>query len=302
MAGPRLIVDGPSFTPLPYGLWDAAQKPTPPSPHWRNGITWIERCPTGGTVYDECLAVTGTGGTPAAQAALSANVTQTNRGATSFTVYAEFDCSPIGLDNAMSIAGEALSRVENWQVERAFWTGTAGASGTTAQTTVWPHLASNAQLIDPSDSRIVLQTAASQYVTGGDDAAVVLGVLEDRLSDCYHGQGVIHMSPFALPTFTSRDLVENVNGQLLTRAGNLVVCGSGYNGAGPDGSAPATGSSWVYATGAVFGYRGEIQIPGGAAQQFDRTENTYRLIAQRTYVLGWECCHLAALVTLGVPT
>lgn len=301
MAGPRLFVDGPSFVQLPYGLWDAVQKPAPTSPHWRNGITWIDRCPTGGTLYDECIAVTGTGGTPAAQSAMAANVAQTNRGATPITVYAEFDCSPVGLSDAADIAEASLAKVEDWQLERAFWTGVSGASGGTGQTTVFPHLAANAQLLDPADSRIVLQSAASQFVTGGDDAAVVLGVLEGALADCYHGQGVIHMAPVALPTFTSRMLVHEVNGHLETSAGNLVVAAGGYNGSSPAGAAPASGTSWIYATGALFGYRSDVEVPGGLTAQFDRTENTYHLIAQRTFAVGWSCCHLAGLVTLGVP-
>ena len=53
MAGARQIIDPPVFTTLPYGLWDAAQKPAANGPHWQQGVTWIERCPTGATTYDE---------------------------------------------------------------------------------------------------------------------------------------------------------------------------------------------------------------------------------------------------------
>ena len=303
MAGFRQIISGPEFTPLPNFLWDAAQHPSTAEtgPHWQQGVTWLERCGGGGTMYDECLAVTGTGGTPAAQAALASNVTQASRGATAFTVQAEFDCSPVGQDIRQDKAEEALSKMESYLTTRAFWTGTAGKSGTVDQTTVWPHLAANATLDDPQGIR--LQTAASPLVTGGEDAAVALGQIESSLAACYGGQGVIHIPYSALPTFTSRMLVlpETANGPLKTLAGNLVVPGTGYTGSSPAGAAPAAGTAWIYATGAVFGFRSDVYVrefPG----TFDRAENTVRMIASRTYLFGFECCHYAALVTLGVPT
>lgn len=307
MAGARQIIDGPAFTPLPNFLWDAAQHPSEAEtgPHWQQGVTWEEHCGGAGTVYDECIAVTGTGGTPAAQGSLTANVTQVNRGATPFTVYAEFDCSPVGQGiNQAGLedqAAQALDKMEAFQVTRAFWTGTAGSSGGTPQTTVWPHLAANTPLTDPQG--IVLQTAASPLVTGGEDAAVALGQIESSLAQCYGGQGVIHVPYAALPTFTSRMLIlpESPTGPLRTLAGNLVVPGTGYTGSSPAGAAPASGTAWIYATGAVFGFRSDVfvrQFP----DTFDRAENTVKSLASRTYLFGFECCHYGALVQLGVPT
>jgi len=150
---------------------------------------------------------------------------------------------------------------------------------------------------------IRLQTAASPLVTGGEDVDVALGQLESNLASCYGGQGVIHIPYFALPTFTSRMLVlpESPNGPLRTLAGNLVVPGVGYTGSSPAGAAPAAGTSWIYATGAVFGFRSEVYVrefPG----TFDRAENTVRMIASRKYLFGFECCHYGALAVLGVPT
>lgn len=305
MAGARQIISGPVFTPLPNFLWDAVQHPSPEGPHWQNGVTWQERCGGGGTVFDECIAVTGTGGTPAAQTSLSANVSQTNRGATPFTVYAEFDCAPVGQGlsegDLQDKAEEALSKREAFLVSKAFWTGQAGRSGSADQVTVWPHLASNSTLDDPQGIR--LQTAASPLVTGGEDPAVALGAVEAALAECYGGQGYIHIPYSALPTFTSRMLMmpESPTGPIRTLAGNLVVPGVGYTGSSPAGAAPAAGTAWIYATGAVFGFRSEVFVPP-FPQNFDRAENTVRYLASRTYLFGFECCHIAALVNLGVPT
>jgi hypothetical protein len=294
VAGARQIVDPPTFTTLPYGLWDAAQKPTIDNPHWQQGVTWIERCPTGDTTYDECLSVTGTGAPPE-PAAKTDNVDQTFRGATPFTIFTEFDCSPVGgLRDAATVAEDALARIEAKQLETAFWTGTAGG-----QTLVFPHLAADAEVLDTQD--IVLQPAATPLVTGGADVAHALGALEAELADCYAGQGLIHIPRDALPTFAAWNLLVERDGSLYTPAGNLIVVGGGYTGSGPDGTPAPAGTSWIYATGPVFGYRGDVQVTS-PRDSIDRAANTLRMIAERTYVLAYECCLLAAHIVLGVPT
>jgi hypothetical protein len=79
------------------------------------------------------------------------------------------------------------------------------------------------------------------------------------------------------------------------------VVGSGYTGSSPAGVAAVAGTSWIYATGAVFAYRGNVR-PTRLSESFDRAENTVHMLAERTYVIAYECCLLATLVTLGVPT
>ena len=292
MAGARQIVDPPAFSLLPYGLWDAVETRSPGSPHWQQGVTWIERCPTGGTTYDECLTVTGTGAPPEPPAKAD-NVDQNDRGATPFTVFTEFDCSPVGLRDAETVASDALARVENQQLEAAFWTGTAAS-----QTVAFPHLAANAEVVDSQG--ILLQPTATVCVTGA-DAAHALGALEDCLADCYAGQGVIHIPRAVLPTFAAWNLLVERDGALFTTAGNRIVVGGGYTGSAPDGTTPAAGTSWIYATGALFGYRGDVRFHS-PRDSIDRAANTLRMIAERTYVLGFECCLIGAHLTLGVPT
>ena len=292
MAGARQIVDPPAFTLLPYGLWDAVEPRSPGNPHWQQGVTWIEPCPTGGTTYDECISVTGTGAPPE-PAAKADNVDQTFRGATPFTVFTEFDCSPVGLRDAESAASDALARIEQQQVEAAFWTGTSAT-----QTVVFPHLAAAADVSDTNS--ILLQPTATTCVTGA-DAAHALGALEDCLGDCYAGQGVIHVPRSVLPTFAAWNLIVERDGALFTTGGNRVVVGGGYTGSAPDGSAPADGTSWIYATGALFGYRGDVRFHA-PRDSIDRAANTLRMIAERTYVLGFECCLIGAHLNLGVPT
>jgi hypothetical protein len=288
----RQLIDLPTvFTALPYGLWDTIQTPSSDGSHWQNGVTWIERCPTGATTYDECLSVTGVGAPPEPPAK-TANVEQNIRGALPFTVYAEFECSPVGLAEAESVASDALARVEQTQVETAFWTGAAGG-----QAVVFPHLAADTEALDGD---IVLQPVASPAVTGA-DVVHALGALEQELADCYAGQGLIHVPRSVLPTLAAWNLIVERDGRLYTTAGNLVVAGTGYTGSGPDGAAPAAGTAWIYATGAAWGYRSDPYV-SRLRDSLDRTSNTLRMLAERTYLISFECCLLAAHIVLGVPT
>jgi hypothetical protein len=297
VAGIRGIVNGPDFVALPNQLWDAAQHPAEDGPYWRQGVTWQDLCGGADTTYaDTCGVSVGAGGAvPPSAPALAPTSGIVNRGATAFTVFAEFDCSLIGLPPENQ-AADALARSEAYQVSRAFWTGKAGG-----QTTVWPHLAADTVLNDPQGIR--LQTAASPVLTGADDAAVVVGLIDARLSADYGGQGLVHVPPVALPTLKSRALVhrDDATGVLLTPGGHRVVAAAGYDGSSPSGAAPSAGTAWIYATGALFGYRGDVVVRD-MPDTFDRAENTVRKQASRTYLFGYECAHLAALVTLGVPT
>ena len=297
MAGPRLIVNPPAFTPSPYGLLSVAQQVTADGPHWQNGITWQSRClvPMGRLTYDECIAVTGSGGPPPEPSTKTEVLDLVLRGATPFTAYAKFDCALVGMDEALKIATDALAQSEPWQVERAFWTGLVDG-----RVLAFPHLAANAVVQDAQG--ITLQNATSIVVTGSAvDAATGLGILEAALADCYNGVGVIHVPVKLLPTLQAWGLVVAQNGKLRTLNGNLVAAGGGYPGTSPSGVAPATGEAWMYATGAVFMYRGDVQVPSDRVSSVNRTTNTREMIAERTYVLGWDCCQHAVLVDLGVP-
>jgi hypothetical protein len=103
-----------------------------------------------------------------------------------------------------------------------------------------------------------------------------------------------------LPTFAAWNLVVKDRNQYFTPCGTRVVVGAGYANVGPDGLVALPGTAWIYATGQVFGYRSDVfftRVP----ESFDRAENTVRMLAERTYVLGFECCHLAANISLGTP-
>lgn len=292
MAGPRKLVSPPPFTPLPYGLLSVVESGSSSDNHWQNGITYESWCVTGmgGTTFDECISVTGTGGPPPAPPTKTPNVQKGIRGATPFTVYVEFDCATVGNEDALERARRALDQAEPIAVERAFWTGQAGG-----QPVVYPHLAANS-VVFAADG-VQLQSVP---VTGGSTTLPVpdgVGFLEDAMADCYGGVGVIHVPMRVLPILGTTAVVSR-GSRLTTLNGNWIASGAGYPGTAPDGSAPAAGSTWLYATSQVFMYRGEVKIPS-MNESIDRTKNTVKMIAERTYVLAWECCYAAVLVKLG---
>jgi hypothetical protein len=305
MANMRQVVDPPSFTPTPFGLLSAVEFMQPGNDYWQNGITYQPMCAStiGDTTYDECLAVTGAGN-PSPPPALSNNITRNLRGATTFTVYAEFDCAPVGNDQAQTIATRALDMAEPYQVERSFWTGTIAGTSNIA----FPHLAANARITDADG--IMLQSAAtdvgvtgvgSPYVNGDlPNIGTAFGLLEQALANCYAGVGVIHVPEIVLPTVTA--LGQFKGPTLTTSNGNKIAVGGGYPGTSPTGAARSANTCWIYATGNVFAIRSAVRIraPQGAAA-LDRSTNTMKMIAERTYVLGWDCCHFAIQASLGVP-
>lgn len=301
MAKPRLVIDDPAvYSPLPYGLLSVVQAPSPASPHWQNGVTYQAYCAAGGsTTYDECVSELadespGEPGTLPEPPAKAADTAALLRAATPFTVYAEFGCSPVGNPDAAGVASAALDRAEPWQIERAFWTGVAGG-----QQVVYPHLAETLTASPPGEPDVVLQTAADN-LGGPYDMAHGLGLLEGALADCSDMVGVVHVPRAALETLAAIGALKTAGGRLVTAGGNLVAAGAGYPGTSPAGAAPAAGTTWIYGTGPVFRFAGPVMLDT-PRESIDRATNTIQMRAERTNVLGWGCCHIAALVLLGAP-
>lgn len=290
----RTYVLPPTVTPSPYGLMSVVDLRPDSDKHWRAGTTWQDTCPIGGTTLETCYpsapAVTGTSFTK------TANATRSNWGATPFTIYAEVDCSaPAFWDDKEAYVRAAFDRVEQWQLERVFWTGTvAGVANA-----MLPHLASTAAVIEQGlGYSTTLQLAATQVTGVALAAPVALGMLEDSLANCLLGvQGVIHIPNDIAPVLAAEGLIVRDGPRLRTWNGNLVVIGNGYPRTGPDGSDPGVGYGWMFATGPIFAYRGDVNVLMENNSSLSRTDNTVKAIAERTYLLGYDCCLLAALVS-----
>jgi len=304
--GPRTMAPAPPFTTSPFGLISAADPVANPPEHWRNGVNYQPFCADAEGIYDECIAITGSGstvGAPSPPAYLTNVVDATTRASTAFTVAVEFDCSRVGNDEAEANSKAAFDSIESWAVERAVWTGVIPGQ---SAVTVFPHLAANAPIFDTTSSpplSIVVQTGALVITGAGDklNAAEGLGLLEEALGNCYQGVGIIHVPELALDTLAAYGLVTQRGGRLYTPNGNKIAAGAGYSGTSPAGAARSVDTQWIYATGNMAMIRGDVQQRAPGAQSFDKVHNTMKMITERTYLLYWDCCHFALSLALGVP-
>lgn len=295
IAQARSPVAAPTRTPLPFGLLQAAQTPGFGSPHERNGVLVpVDYCGPAGVTYDPC---------PAPPADMVSQGAQDWVAGDPFTVYAWDPCSALSqYSEAQDRARRSLLNGELRTVERLFWTGTISVSGA-GTPVVLPHLAEDTEVLvtggpAATGAGTVLQSAATVVTSAATDLVEALGLVEAQLAWCYGNQGVIHVPRSMGPQLAHSALVKQQGSQLVTVPnGNLVVLGSGYTGSGPTGAIPA-GSAWIYGTGAVTLRRSDIELPD-IPTAVDRATNDMVAIAQRTYSITWECCHVAAQVAGG---
>lgn len=288
----RKLVDPPTRQPMPYGIFTVVDERPVDDPHVLLGVEYQPLCGGSGTTFDYCV----TGGPGPGFYATAARQL---RASSPFTVFAETVCAPVGdnWERANADAEDILRVTEQFQVERALWTGEVG--GLAGQ--MYPRLAANTAVTTPivtNGLQVTLQTAAT-IVTGGPvSAAVGIGLLEGAIGACYGGQGVIHAPETAIPALANLNMIYRNGKNLMTHNGNLVVAGAGYPGSSPAGVTPAPGTTWLYATGQLFMFRGPIKT-FARESELNRTTNTLTAIAQRTYVLGWDCCHFAVQINIG---
>jgi hypothetical protein len=227
-----MLAAPPSFDPRNFGLLSTVQaRYDEPDAHWRNGVIWQDICGLGGTTFDPfCLTLTSVPVSGAPPEPKADNIDWNTYGATPFTVVAEVDCSPVGysIEEQRARAIDALTRTEAYQVEAAFWTGTAGG----VANRVYPRLAAAEAAYDTTLFPVVNLQCAATPVTGSTvlDMVEGLGRLEAALAACYQGKGVIHVPVLLAAQLFQWNLVKADGAQLRTGAGNLVAIGGGYPG------------------------------------------------------------------------
>jgi hypothetical protein len=156
------------------------------------------------------------------------------------------------------------------------------------------HLANTIQRLVATEQRSVEEQLWSMLQAGASSTTtlttlpqgVALGYLEQILAQNYGGTGVIHMSRLAA-TFLW-EYLEVQGGKLVTKLGTSVVAGAGYDNITTPGD-----DFTMFASGPVVLYRGDVDT---REQALDRAVNQASIIAQRDYVLGWDC------VAYGVTT
>lgn len=302
MTNSRLNVPAPAKSLLGYGLFSVAEiRPDLPGMrgHWKSGVEWQNVCPDAAATYDQCVSNNALNTDSLTEPDPKAATAERSQwGATPFTVYVEIDCSAPGFwENADEIVENTFTEAEQQTVETIFWTGTAEASDI-----VLPHLAADAGVLD---GNTVLQLPVANVGptgTGSLDVVEAMGHLEQALSACVKGVGVIHVPCELLPHLVAWRQAYERDGVWYSPAGHKLAISAGYTGSSPAGTI-TRGIRWMYATGPVFMYRSRAKFVGDRTQSLDRTVNTLKRIFERTYVIGYDCCLFGvAVLTGGVVT
>lgn len=119
-----------------------------------------------------------------------------------------------------------------------------------------------------------------------------LAVAEQAIAEAYPGTGIIHMSRQAATVLWENLMISG--GRMQTLIGTPVVIGAGYDN---DSGAPIATSD-LFVTGPVILYRGDVDT---REQAINMSHNEVSYIAQRDYVLGWDCYAVRVNTTLDRP-
>ncbi len=278
---PVLIAKPTASMPLRYGLFQAALGPLPLPVHARNGgLQYLTSLCGEGFGYEiECLSAQNS-----KSAAFTENGTDTILGAP-FIVFATMQCGTVGytFEEQSALIMERLRGVEQSVVEEVFSTSDFGQS---------PGL-----------------TAADGIVTVTGAGATVVEVLSEleRARYCgfganttqYGPPGVLHVAIPVLNALKQEHVVEWDGTRWRTPMGTVVSAGC-YANNDPAGAAPADGTFWMYLTGQTTIWRtddADVQI-APVEGSLDRTTNQYLMLAEREYVVTYECGGFAKAVTL----
>lgn len=273
------------FEPPKYGLLSSIDLITPSDGHWQSsGLEWEDDLCGNGTVVfiDNCPPATG-----------FSKPTERNLQfphADPFVALGSFDCSPVGrlASEAFEIARRRLLAWEQWQAEKALWTGVAQNG------TIQPNFATGSTYtgVTPTDIN----------GAGALNPVEAIAAMEEALGDLVACGGTLHIPERLVSFFASYQLLKEEDGVLYSPAGLRVIVGHGYPGTGPNNAAAAAGQLWMFGTGPLLGARSNvIMVPDLVPESVNRLINNITVRAERFYAIGFSCSLLAVRVNLTRP-
>lgn len=271
---PKMYVGDLAPSTLPFGLFSVAS-PTNADPHALSGVEWeTESCdPTYGIAGGPCETV------GQIEAKDITNPGSSLVSADPISIYTLRSCRAVGdLARAKDRAVAHLVGVEERAIETHLW-GLMNADADAVNLTPSGPL-------EPLAGLALLEQSMAQGTTGGI---------------------TIHARRDAATVLAEKARVRRHGNRLETELGSLVSAGVGYGSTGPDAdasgepdAAPA-GTAWVYATGALRIWRSVAEVRGPFMQESPR-DNTHMTLAEKTYVVGYECAPRAVLINLGTSS
>jgi hypothetical protein len=257
MYGARQVVEAQPRVGLPFGLFSVLTLRESGDPHWANGVEWEAVSCAPATGFDAWQA----------DPNCSTDMTKVFHGfggvgeAPSFIAVGSHLCGTPG--------GPAFARGEEFATADLL-----AHEEAQVEAFLWSRMALDAVDLNPS---------------GALDPGPALAALEDWMGRNYGSLGSLHGSRGAVSDLDTR--VAQSGGRLTTKVGTPVVAGAGYPGTSPAGSAPVAGTTWLFASPALFGYRGAVFT----SSALDRAKNDHYALAERQYVVAFDPCGVGAV-------
>lgn len=271
---PPVEVAAPARQPARFGLFSVSNIVPQPEMRFENGVEFFPLpCEAAGGVSGVCVDTSAVviGEDDYGVPVRLGNNIDTVTGLP-FAVFGWYDCSAFGrpLREGFQRAREHLSAGEERAVERAVHDGDL-------------------------DNVPSFATAVDITPAGGAFTAEAVGVLESFIGREYGGVGVIHVPRRAMSRLSG--LVTREGQHLETKIGTYVAAGGGYDIA--QETALVGEQATFYATSIPTIRRSEPFTTPDQEHLLNRNTNDVTAIAQRVYVVTWECFTVAVTVDLG---
>ena len=250
---PKTRIEAPVTQRPTGGLFSQFAPIEDSSIRWENGVTWedVARADIGSIgQYQKPGTVKGLPKT-----------LDTPRGVTleslePLTLYAVFRTTPLDHtpEEAVAIAAQRLTQYEEYEVEKALWSGVKGAGPALINVQEW---ANNS---GPQDAESAWNAAEHYARTPGI-------------------RPTFHVSRRLCGLLTARQMFECLpDGTFRTKMGTPVVAGYGYVDKPPV----------IVSTGPIQIYRGDVFTSTNAGGGFDKGQNDLTAVAERQYVIAYN--------------
>lgn len=250
---PKQRIEAPVTQRPTGGLFSQFAPIEDSSIRWENGVTWEDVARTDiGSIgqYQKPGTVKGLPKT-----------LDTPRGVTleslePLTLYAVFRTTPLDHtpEEAVAIAAQRLAQYEEYEIEKALWSGVKGAGPALVNVQEW---ANNS---GPQDAESAWNAAEHYARTPGI-------------------KPTFHVSRRLCGLLTARQMFEcKPDGTFQTKMGTPVVAGYGYVDKPPV----------IVSTGPIQIYRGDVFTSTNAGGGFDKGQNDLTAVAERQYVIAYN--------------
>jgi hypothetical protein len=194
---------------------------------------------------------------------------------------------------------------ESFVVYATIACGSAGNTDPTLETRVQRRLANGEQTVAEAGMAAILAAGViadgTALIVPGPTLPDVVGELEQWLygsdalpapADAQYGNvGYLHASPRIAAHAMDTDLLVQDGPFLRTRMGTIWVIGGGY----PD-------NGTIYISGNITVWRSPDVFVSPPRQLLNLETNQYHLVAEREYVVSYDCVVASAIYDWGIPT